>query len=197
MGKLARVATLATSLLAAAGVASAAAEAVTWHNVGSTAFTATGGATTLSSTGTSILCSGSTTSGTLPTITTTFAVTISLTTTYTGCTLGGIPTTLDCGETFTGTSQTNGKTTGALDLTCSAYQFATKICHFSGARGNAAYFNAGNLSGFFSLDTGGNIFTSNGTSGVCPLGNGDHLHARVDYWQATGGPLGPIILRTA
>jgi hypothetical protein len=66
MSRIARFAVLATALLSSFAVMSSPAAALSWDNSGSTTFTATGGAGTLSVGSNNLACSGSTETGTAP-----------------------------------------------------------------------------------------------------------------------------------
>ena len=63
MSKIMRIAVLAMSLVSLFAVMSSAAGAVTWTNTGQTSFTATTGAGTLGSTGTSLNCATASATG--------------------------------------------------------------------------------------------------------------------------------------
>ncbi|MCW2992542.1 MAG: hypothetical protein JWQ18_37 [Conexibacter sp.] len=206
MKKCARFVVLAVSLF---GALSATAGAVTWKNSGDTAFTATGGAVTLTSTGANVSCSSGTITGTVasgPFVGATWSVATG-TGHSTSCSLAGVATTVHCSATLTATSWAAGTpavTTGTSDVTCDVRQFGAKICHIGGT-GGGTYTNPVLPSTFGKLATGtgtGNLKVSNGTSGTCPLGNGDRAFVSPGGSAvngATGGPtphLGPIITRT-
>jgi hypothetical protein len=195
MNRITRLAVLLTGLMSLLGIASATAGAVTWHNSGSTVFTATAGASTLSSTSTGLNCTGATATGTAPAGSIGPTYSVSGTATFTGCVLLGILTGVDCGYTLTGTTQSGSVTSGAVDVTCGVYQFGTKICHIGGSA-SGTYTNPVSGVGVLSLATGGNLILSNGTSGTCPLGNGDRGHLSALTFRTTSA-VPPVITRTA
>ncbi len=192
---------LASSLIALPGAAGA----VTWHNTGDTAFTATTGSYTFSSTGASLSCSGITYNGTTGPSPFVGAVWTGITMTSTSpCTFSGVQNTVTCNYRFTGATQPAGSNTvgGFLDTTCDLNPFFG-TCHWSGSL-PAQYHNpSGATPGRFTIPTSNVLRLSNGTSGTCALGNGDALHysAQVAFiTSATGGPsphLGPVVTRTA
>jgi hypothetical protein len=196
MSRFMRAAVLVTGLMSLFGVMSATAGAVTWHNTGSTAFTVTAGARTLSSTGANFTCTGATATGDAPTgsaVGVTYTVRGTLT--YNGCSLSGITTAIECGYAFTGTSQSGSVTSGALDVTCSWYQFGSKLCHEGGSV-TATYTNPVSGVGTLTLVTGGNLIVTNGPTGSCPLGNGDRAHlSELTFRTTSASP--PVITRTA
>ena len=195
MSKIVRFAVLVASLMSLFAVMSSTAGAVTWHNSGSTAFTATAGPGTLSSTSASLNCTGASATGTAPALTVGATYAVSGTATFTGCSLGGVATGVDCGYTLTGTSQSGSVTSGAVDVTCGVYQFGAKLCHIGGSA-SGTYTNPVSGVGVLALATGGNLITSNGTSGSCPLGNGDRGHLSAFSFRTTSANP-PVITRTA
>ncbi len=195
MATLTRLALLVVGLASLLGIASATAGAVTWHNSGSTAFTATAGSRTLSSTGAALNCASATATGTAPALTSGATYAVSGTATLAGCSLAGVATLTECSYTFTATSQSASVTSGTVDLTCGWYQFNSKLCH-TGGTVSATYTNPSSGVGVLALATGGSIVTSNGTSGTCPLGNGDRAHLSAMTFRTTSANP-PVITRTA
>ncbi|MCW2992541.1 MAG: hypothetical protein JWQ18_36 [Conexibacter sp.] len=209
MSRSGRIVLLVTALLSLLAVMSSAAGAVTWHNSGDTAFTATSGALTFSVTGPTFTCPGTTATATVassPFVGATWTA-ITGTETYNSCAMGGVGARLDCSFTFTAQLWTAGPpatTTGSLDETCGLFEFSSMICRLAGAF-HAVYANPSPPSTFgrFTLTTGGSLVTSNASSGTCPLGTGDRAHfteRTLVVNSATGGPtphLGPIITRTS
>ncbi|MCW2992540.1 MAG: hypothetical protein JWQ18_35 [Conexibacter sp.] len=209
MSRYARVVVLVVSLVSVFGVMSAAAGAVTWTNSGDTAFTATVVGGTLSSTGSSGSCpAGATATGTVassPFVGNTWAG-LTSTGTASNCTLAGVSTTLRCSYTLTAQSWVSGMpavTTGTADINCDMTQFGTTICRLTGT-GSGSYTNPLSPSTFGKATSGtGSLKVSNGTSGTCPMGNGDSVsvtHGTSTITGATGGPtphLGPTITRTS
>ncbi len=192
-----RLTIFAIGMLSLLGGAAATAGAVTWHNTGSTAFTATSGAQTLGSTTTSLNCLGATATGDVPVGSTVNTVLrASGTVTYSGCSIAGINTGVDCSYTLTASTQSGSQVTGDVDLTCGWYQFGTRICHAAGSV-HAIYTNPVAGVGTLTLTTGGNLIAlSPGTGFTCPLGNGDRTHvAETTFRTTSANP--PIITRTA
>src|SRR3982751_1380735 len=106
MSRIARFAVLVAALMSLLGVMSSTVGAVTWSNDGDTAFTANGGAGTLTSTSQPWVCSGSDVRGV-----TTHGVGVNApifhaTIGFTGCSLSGQTTGFECGVTLTAASQT-------------------------------------------------------------------------------------------
>jgi hypothetical protein len=201
MSRIARFAVLVAALMSLFAVMSSTAGAVTWHNTGNTAFTATGGAGTLSSTGVALNCSGSSATGTAPALTVGATLAVSGTVTFSGCLLSGQSVGVDCGYTLTGTSQSGTTTSGTVDATCGVYLATIKICHIAGTVSGSYVNPSGATAGKLSTVTGGTLRTSNGASN-CPLGNGDLSHlSPLNFSVSAGtggsGTLGPIITRTA
>ena len=196
MSKILRVVALTTALLAALA---STASAVTWHNSGDTAFTATGGATTLHLGGVSIPCAGATASGTTTTAPFTGTTAATGTVNFGHCTMSGITTTLECSYAQTLTSQSGSASSGALDLTCGVWQFNAKLCHIAGSIPDT-YTNGGGAPGSFALASSP-LVLGNGPAGTCPFTTAGTLTAQT--WTisaATGGPAphnGPVFTRTA
>ncbi len=195
MDRITRAAVLVVALIGALGALSSSAGAVTWHNTGSTAFTATSGPFTFSTTSAGLNCTGSTSTGTAPSTTVGVTYSMTMTTTFSGCTLGGVTTGWECNERFTMTSQSGGVTSGTLDVTCGIYQYNSKLCHMGGSW-PATYTNPVLGVGVLDLVTGGNLFFSNATAGTCPFGNGDRMHASAVTRRTTSANP-PVITRTA
>lgn len=209
MTKLVHLALAAAALLSVIGALSSTAGAVTWHNSGDTTFQATTGTGTLSSTGTSLTCPGTVghATGTVAATPAGGATWAAMTGTWTWgtCVLGVSGWTVDCDYTFTAQSQSGAVTSGAFDVTCGLYLVGNKLCHLGGTI-TGSYTNQSPpfTWGQLTFNTGGNLTTSNGPSGTCPLGSDDRVHlTEMNYALniASGGPppyhLGPIITRTA
>lgn len=193
-----------TSLLAAM---SSTAGAVTWHNAGDTAYTATGGAFTYSVTGIQQRCTGSDVTGTAPASTTALTYVMTGTLTYTGCTTSGIPSTFHCSYSFTtSAAAVNHVFSGNFDLACGIYDTSgIRICQIEGQT-PATYHNPETgLGAQFTLHTSSTLRTTDGGLGVsCPLGAGEPVHITsqvIAITNATGGPTaphaGPTLVRTA
>ena len=210
MNRISRFVVLVTAIASLAAVMSSTAGAVTWHNTGDTAFTATAGAGTLAATGVSLTCPSGTGTGTLgsaPTVGHT--ITVSGTVHYNGCLTAGIATTIECGYTLTGTSQTGSTghlvTSGNIDVTCSLTQFGAKLCHIenhSPLTGSYANPTTNAAPGRLTVSAGV-LRVTNGPTGSCPLGSNDTATLTEQTFvvtTATGGPVphtGPIVTRTA
>ncbi len=196
MRRTTRLTVLVVGLLSLLGAVSATAGAVTWHNSGSTNFTATTGASTFSSTSAALNCTGGAMTGDAPTGATVAVTYIERgTSTFSGCSLSGIATGVDCAYTLTGTTQPSaGVTTGDIDTTCGVYQFNTKVCHIEGTVHFVQTTASGTVT--LTLTTGGNLVATNAPTGTCPLGHGDRMHV-TDMTERTTSANPPIITRTA
>ncbi len=196
MSRITRLAVLVVGLMSLFGIMSATAGAVTWHNTGSTNFTATTGPGTLSSTSAALNCTGGTGTGDAPTGATVAATyLVRGTVTFSGCSLSGISTGVDCAYTLTGTTQSAGVTTGDADVTCRVYQFNAQVCHIDGSV-HGLYTNPTAGVGTLTITTGGALITRNPASGTCPLGNGDRAHLSELTFRTTSATP-PVITRTA
>ena len=208
MTKITRIVVLATALMSLFAAATSTAGAVTWHNTGDTAFTGTGGAGTLSSTGVSLTCSsadGTGTTGPTPFVGATWTGATG-TVTFTGCRLAGITTSVTCTGSLTGTTWIAGPpsvTSGSGDTTCNVTQGGIKICHIEGTAPGTYTNPSGGTNGKSTVLASTTLKTTNPASGTCPLGNGDSASitsATATITAATGGPgplhQGPIITRT-
>jgi hypothetical protein len=203
MSRISRIVVLVTAVASLAGVMSSAASAVTWHNSGASAFTATAGAFSYSATGVNLACSSATATGTVgatPFVGATWAA-ASGQIHYNGCFFAGTSWTINCGYTLTAQTQPSaGVTTGNLDVTCDITQFGAKLCHIENHNPglHAQYTNpSGGVGGRLTVTTG-IVRLTNPPTGSCPLGNGDTLHLTHQTFGITspaGG--GPIITRTA
>ena len=202
MSKITRIVVLATALTSLFGVLSATAGAITWHNTGNTAFTAHGGAMTLSSTGGPLTCVTSTTTGSAPAAVVGATYTATATVTFDGCRLLSLNAHMHCHVGLTGTTFSAGVTSGSADVTCSVYQAGVNVCHIFGSTA-VSYTNPnGATAGRISIPVANTLVTSNPASGTCPLGNGERVSLTaqtITVTSGTGGSgtLGPIINRTA
>jgi hypothetical protein len=210
MSRISRVVVLATALLATAAALASTAGAVTWHNSGDTAFTASGQASTYSVTGVSLVCSGATMTATSPSaafVGATYGLATG-TFTRTGCSLSGISTFITCSFKMTATAQdaaVRTVTTGSFDVSCSMTQSGAEICKIEGTQ-PATYVapTAPSQSGQFILPHSSSLRTTDGNAGSCFLGTGEPLTWTTETFSltsATGGAtsphLGPVIQRTA
>ena len=206
MSRGARVAVLVSALISLFTVLSTASEAVTWHSLGDTSFTATTGPSTLSSTGVDFTCPSGTAVGTVaaaPFIGVTWPA-FHGTITRTGCRLIGQDSSMDCSYTLTAQGHSGGViggvTNGTLDVTCSVYIVGTKFCHVHGSV-SATYTNPTimpSIHGTLATFTGGDLFITRSSpfpTSPCPLGNFDRGHLSPQSFVTNG--LGPILTRTA
>jgi hypothetical protein len=199
-----RLVVLVTGVTSLLGAMSSPTRAVTWHNTGDTAFTATAGAPTLSATGVSLACASQTITGIATGGTFVGATWSGLTATGTsqGCFWGGISTQQTCSYRLTAATQTGTGTitTGNMDVTCDITQFGTKICHVENHNPSlhAQYTNpSGGVGGRLTV-TAGSLRVTHPATGSCPFGNGDTAsltHQAFVITNPAGG--GPNITRTA
>jgi len=195
MRRLTRLAVLMVGLLSLSALASTTANAVTWHNSGDTAFTATAGPPSYSVTGASLSCTSATLSGTAPTTTVGLTYTVSATGSYNGCSFAGTSMSIECSYKFTGTALHGSTATGSTDVTCGFYSFNAKICHVAGARPSTYENPSGSAPGVLTLSTS-NLIISNGASS-CMFGNNDVIEFSPQIYTVTSGTGGPVLARTA
>lgn len=205
---------LLVSLIALVAVFGAAVEAgaVTWHNTGDTAFTATGNGYLVGPNSTTVImgCNGSDTTATVaaaPATGTTWAA-MHLQTTVTGCRFSPISlVAMSCTSTFTAVQQDGLDVTGALASTCVMTASPTNVvCHFHGQR-PATYHDATfppTGYGYLTVPASNTLKATSGTA-ACPFGNGTTVPFPHERWSLTtasgatlpAGHTGPIITRTA
>lgn len=208
MSRIARLGVLVTALLSLSGLVAGTAGAVTWHNSGSTTFTATSGPTTVSSTGATLNCTSthvSGTTGTSPFVGLTWKSSTG-TAGFTGCLLSGVATAVTCTYAVTASSWVAtpppAVTSGTVDITCLAANFGSPVCVVEGPTAGS-YSNPTTANGGGTLLASNTLRTTNTAAGSCPLGNGDALTitstTAFTITTATGGTgsQGPIITRTA
>ena len=199
MSRTTRVVVLVTALMSLFAVVSSGASAVTWDNSGSTAFTATGGPSTLSVGATLLPCADASATGTSPASSLTGDV-ASGTATFTGCTLGGAPAHQSCTYTFTGSSQASGVTSGTIDMTCDYFVFGVPACHIAGTNPGSYTNPVGATKGKLTLaHSNGTLRAFNPPGGTCLLGNNVALTRTTQtlgITTANGPGLGPVITRT-
>ncbi|WP_445148267.1 hypothetical protein [Baekduia sp. Peel2402] len=205
MSRISRLVVLVTALASLMGLVSATAGAVTWHNTGNSAFTATGGPATLSVGSNNLACSASSATGTAPLGS--FGLTVYSATgtiTFSPCTVSGQSTYVDCGYRTTGFSFAAPVTSGNADVNCVARLTAsnTALCNITGTTPgqytNPSGTSKGKATGLTS-GTGLTVSHSSGTS--CLLGTGPaHLSEQtITITSASGGTGtgGPVLDRTA
>lgn len=194
MGKTTRLCVLVVSLLSVLGGLASSAAAVHWHNSGSTTFTGSGAAGTLSVTGITVSCSTAHATGTVPVTTTGTVFRSNGTVSFTGCTVAGSPWTLDCSYVMTGTAQDGvgmgSIITGTTDITCDSYSSNVKLCHAGGTI-NGSYSNT--VPAAATLNTGGSVIYRGAN---CPVGDGDLAHLSPKTSNSTSANP-PTITRTA
>jgi hypothetical protein len=192
MSKILRVAVLTAALLAAL---TSTAGAVTWHNSGNTAFSASGPPTTLHFGAVHIPCTQTAVTGTAsatPFVGTSWTG-ISTTATYSDCTLAGSPLSVECTGSETLTGQTGGVSTGSLSSACNIYLANTVICTMNGTTGNTYTNPSGGATGRFTQSQA-SATLGNGPQGTCPFTSPATLTHTT--WTVTSGTGGPVITRT-
>lgn len=196
MHRTARLAVLFAALLSLPALAASTAGAVTWHNSGSTTFTATSGPTTLSSTSATVGCTSTDVTGTVPSLLVGLTLVATGNAQFTGCSLGGLAVTVHCSYTMTGTSWTAGKTTGNADATCFTSQFGALLCITEGPIAGS-YVNPPSV-GTATLNASSTLRSTNpGGGATCPLGNGDPLTLTANTAFTITSANSPSITRTA
>jgi hypothetical protein len=187
MSKFSRLIVLVVGLMSVFAAMAGAAGASTWHNTGGNAFTASGGAGTLSVTGrATLVCTGSTATGTAGTSsagpTWTGAITGGVVT-FSGCVLGGVPTTVRCNYSLNATTYTPGTdtvsgdaviptgATGTVPNGCDVRQGGVTICGIDGVITGGTYANA---TGVLTIPANSQLTLRDNTSraGSCPFGAG-------------------------
>jgi hypothetical protein len=203
MSRIIRVVVLATALISAVAAMASSAGAVTWHNSGSTAFTATAGPGSLTVTGVvGLSCTSADATGVTAASNFVGATwkAVHGTVNFTNCLTGGVPSPTHCTYDLTATTQPSvGVTTGVADVTCTVYQFNAKVCHITGTV-HAVYHNwEGAVPGRLTLLHPGNLRTD--TPCAAAIG-GPHEPATLTSQAFTvtsglpAGTLGPTITRT-
>jgi hypothetical protein len=203
MSRIIRVVVLATALISAMAALTSSAGAVTWHNSGSTSFTATAGPGSLNVTGAlGLSCTSSTATGVAGTIST--AATwkaVHGTVLFNGCLSGGVPSPTSCTYDLTAlswTGPTPAVTTTVADVDCAVFQFNAKVCNIAG-QVHSTYTNPHGTPGRLSLFHPGALRT--GASCVAGIGgpNEPATLTSQTFTVTTGSPStsGPIITRTA
>lgn len=205
MSKFARLAVLVAASLSVLGATSSAASAVTWHNTGNTAYTATVNAGTLSATGVSFVCSSGVMTGVVTA--TPFVGNIWAGETGTARFVGGPcgSVNIDCSFTVTAYAWTNvtpAITHAIVDTRCGAYTGGVEVCRIVGTINSTATNPNGGTPGTVTSSTGPGLIVTNATTGNCPLGNGEPadltvLKATITNGTGGSGSGGPIITRTA
>ena len=195
MGRITGVIAL-TSLFA--GLSSAAG-AVTWDNSGSTAFTASGGSSTLAVGLTNLPCADSSVTGTSPTSSTTGDLATG-TATFTNCSLVG-PAHVSCTYTLTALTQSGGVTSGNVDATCDAFVGGVAACHIAGTTPGSYTNPTGGVKGKLTLaHSSGSLRVFNPAVGSCLLGNNVGATLTTQTFTVTTanepGTTGPVITRT-
>ena len=204
-----RIAVMALAIASLLGIASSTVGATTWHNSGDTAFTATGGSGTLSSTGFSLTFSSSTTTGTTgpsPYVGGTWRALIGRFT-ATGARITGAPVGFSCDLLLTATTWVAGPPSVALatnDVTCSATigPGATVFCHIEGTTSGVYWNPSGTTNGRWHVNTTSVGLTATDPAArdaTCPFGNGDRVTFTRQTLNVTAGNvtgLGPVVTRT-
>ena len=194
MSSISRVAVLTAALISALGASASSAGAVTWSSDGDTTFTASGSPSTMSITSLAgVACTGADMTGTMNASSAAAVWNAAHgTLTFTGCAIAGIATPTHCTYDLTALSGVvSGASTVALDMTCSAYEFNTKICDIAG-RLTGTYTNpSATTAGRIATTTGGHLRTSAGC--ISGLAN-EPVHASPMTFTIVGGATkGPII----
>jgi hypothetical protein len=205
MNRITRLAVLITALLSLCAITSTATNAVTWHNTGSTAFTATAGATTLTVGGNTLSCSGATVTGTASTSTFVGATwpAASGTAVFAPCSMAGQTATAHCTFTVTAVSWTAGPpatTAGFVDATCHSSLTAggPVLCVTRGAPPGSFKNPTAPTKASGTMNASSVLTITNGAGASCPFGTGTATLSETTYsiTTANGAGLGPIITRT-
>ena len=211
MSGFARWATAFAALASFLGAMTATAGAVTWHNTGSTSFTATAGAGTMAVTGSggtnNVSCTHATATGTIPGGSTVGTV-LSVTGTglSTPCSLSGTPVFAQCTYTLTAFAYTAPVTTGNARQHCVVRVDSgttTALCTLEGSVPGHYVNPIGATPGRVTSTAANTVIVTHasGTSCASLLGTFTSAVAHVTHksLNITGGnpsPFGPIINRT-
>jgi hypothetical protein len=203
MRPFARVAVAFAALASFFGVLTSAAHAVTWHNSGSTSFTATAGPGTFSSTGVNLTCTSSRSVGTAAATSVGAVYQVTGTATASGCQLAGLSYYAHCTYTLTAVAQTSPSvTTGSTDQVCTLKLAANNVavCGVDGSTPGSYTNPSGATPGRITAFTSTTLRLTNVSPNTCPLGNGDPGALTHKTGTISGGiptTLGPLITRTA
>jgi hypothetical protein len=202
MGWTKRAMVVVVALMALGSLGAAAAGAVTWHNSGDTAFTATGGAITMSVGANPISCTGMTMTGTTGPSPFVGAAWTAATGTLIGspCTQAGVSYLLTCSYQFTAVVQTGPDTVGVTHLNCVwGLASGTTLCRIQGTTPMTYLNPAPPAKGRFTLTTSSSGLTmSNITSCIWGTGTVHLSHTTLVVTSGTGGGgNGPVITRTS
>lgn len=206
MSRIVRLGVLVCAFMSLLGFAAGTAGAVTWHNSGDTAYTATGAGTTLSTTGIVLSCATSTfvgTTGTAPFVGNVWSAATG-TGSFTGCFAAGIPATTSCTYKVTATLWTAGPPavmSGGADITCTSYISGSLNCVTQGT-------TPGTYTNPTATTTGRGVAPTATALRIfgpsCMLGVNDTASISatpLTITTASGGPSsphwGPIVTRTA
>jgi hypothetical protein len=203
MGKRARLLVLLVAAAAAFTATASSADAVTWHNTGDTAFTATSGASTRTVTGLNLNCNTALLNASASSSPSVLGWMILGSMVFGGCSGGGISSSVSCSGTFTPSSQSGSVSSGTSDLRCSVIQFGAEVCILEG-QVVSSYTNPVSPSTFGKLAFPHNntLRTTNGAAGTCFFTANHIVTSTAQVFtitSATGGPsphLGPVYTRT-
>jgi hypothetical protein len=211
MSRIARFTVLVAALASLFAVLSSTAGAVTWHNTGSTSFTATGGPGTLAVTGSggtnNLTCLNSSATGTAPASAATAIYSVTGTVVFGGpCKISGINSYVDCSYTLTGATFASPVTSGNADVTCRAgFVGSAAICHIAGSTPGHYTNPSGATAGKLKVTSSASLTVTGETSatscssllGTATSGVG-HLSAGTGAPVTGGSPtaLGPVLNRT-
>jgi hypothetical protein len=202
MSGFARFAIAITGLMSFFGVMTSTASAVTWHNTGSTSFTATAGPNTFTFGSSTLSCAGGQVTGTVPGGSTVGAVySVSGTAIDSGCTFAGQTMYVHCNFTLTAFSQSGSVTAGNTVETCVLKLTASNqaLCVLTGPVSGTYTNPIGATPGRATLFASNTLTVSNPPGGgSCPAGTGPAsvTHKTGTVSSGTPTPFGPIITRT-
>jgi hypothetical protein len=204
MRRIAHASVLVFAVLSLLSVASSTATAVTWHNSGSTTYTATGGGTTLSNpTNVNLICTSSTFTGTATSGTFSGSIypAASGTGAFNGCTVLGVSATTHCTFQMTAVSWTAGPpsvTSGSADVLCTSFVSGSLNCITEGSTAVSYTNPSGATKGNGTAPTSSTLKMTNGAS-ACMLGNNIPVTISTTPLTITAANfdgMGPRITRT-
>lgn len=202
MSKIARIAVLVTALASVLGAMSSTAGAVTWHNTGSTAFTATAGPSTVSVGANSTSCTGASADATAPATSTATTFPLTWTVRYFPCTIVGQASYWHCHYivTYFSTSTPPHRWSILYHRFCVKRLTAnnTALCTLEGSSPGTYTSPNGATPGAFTLDATSTLTMTHASGSSCVLGTGTASSTEQTFTVTAGTPtsLGPVVTRT-
>ena len=196
MSRITRAAVLTAALFSSLAAMTSSAAAVTWSSDGDTAFTATSGPFTFSTSSVALSCTSGHETGTMnaSTMAATWAAVTNGTALFNGCPVAGVSTPWHCAYTVTLTSGVvGGVSSSVLDMTCGIYQFNTKVCEVGGPLTGSYTNPSGAGAGKIATNTGGHLRAGAGCANFLGGPNVSFHLSPMTWTVVSGATKGPII----